>query len=105
LLGIRGTNGILTIKSGGEYECGTQETVGNTNNHYLEKTNYAPSQINERQSSHDTCTREAAGGHTADGGARTELEAKEHGPPPPPPGFTLDLLPLAEDLGGGGALQ
>jgi len=58
LLGIRGTNGILTIKSGGEYECGTQETVGNTNNHYLEKTNYAPSQINERQSSHDTCTRE-----------------------------------------------
>ena len=66
----------------------------------------APSQINERQSSHETCTRVAAEGVVADDdAAMTELDREEHGwPLPTPPEYVLDPPPR-EDRGGGGALQ
>lgn len=72
-----------------------------------EKKFNAPSQMNERQSSHETCTRVAADGDVAADEAMTEFVAKEeHGPPPPPPPEN-DVLdpPREEDRGGGGALQ
>lgn len=46
----------------------------------------APSQINERQSSHDTCTLVAAEGVVEVAEAVVaKVEPAEHGPPPPPP--------------------
>ena len=62
--------------------------------------------MNERQSSHETCTRVAAEGDVAADEAMTELEA-EHGKDPPPPKNALDPPPpiRGDDRGGGGALQ
>ncbi len=66
-----------------------------------------PSQINERQSSHETCTRVAGGGHDAANDVMAAVEAVEHGLPPlpVPQGFELGPLTREDERGGGGALQ
>ena len=66
-----------------------------------------PSHINERQSSHETCTRVAGGGHDAANDVMAAVEAVEHGLPPLPlpQGFELDPLTRGAERGGGGALQ
>ena len=67
----------------------------------------APSQINERQSSHETCTRVAGGGHDAANDVMAEVETLEHGLPPltAPHRWEPDPLTRDDDRGGGGALQ
>ena len=65
---------------------------------YIKLYHNIPSQINERQSSHETCTRVAAEGVDPDD-TIAELEVEGHGSV-----FNV-LPPREEERGGGGALQ
>jgi hypothetical protein len=79
------------------YHCGEQLYINNSDNNKKD----SPSQINERQSSHETCTRVAAEGDVVLDVADVEFPPV-HCPPPPP---LLDPPREEEDRGGGGALQ